>query len=61
MQAVNNTLESAMSNSNKPVTLTLLQKVASQSMLNGALVIAMAADTSKLYSIHTPFERIKFY
>ena len=61
MQAVNNTLESAMSNSNKPVTLTVLQKEAIQSMLNGALVIAMEADTSKLYSIHTPFQRIKFY
>ena len=36
-----------MLNSNKPIKVTPLQKLANQSMLNGALVIELAFSESK--------------
>ena len=46
MQAVNNILESAMSNSNKPIRFVHLQRLAKQSMLNVALVIEKAKTST---------------
>ena len=41
MQAVNNILKMAMCNSNRPIKFVYLQKLPSQSIMNGAVVTNM--------------------
>ena len=41
MQAVNNILKMAMCNSNRPIKFVYLQKLPSQSIMNGAIVTNM--------------------
>ena len=48
-KAVNNILESAMSNSNKPIIFSHHQKFANQSMLHGAHMIEMEKTSTVVF------------